>query len=100
MIKDIKKLVKYVSVFRPRLLHLQAYFALLGRSQNSAMNLAKKCADAAERMGNILECKWANHSMQVLFSSCLDCIKDAKTSLTLPTCLVCVRGVRSVHSKE
>ena len=67
MIKDVKKLVNYVSVFRPRLMHLQAYYSTLTRSQSRAIYLAKKSAEIAEKMGNLLECDWVNHNVEVQF---------------------------------
>ena len=65
MIKDVKKLVNYVSVFRPRLMHLQAYYSTLTRSPSRATYLAKKSAEIAEKMGNLLECDWVNHNVEV-----------------------------------
>ena len=65
MIKNVKKFVNYVSVFRPRLMHLQAYYSTLTRSPSRATYLAKKSAEIAEKMGNLLECDWVNHNVEV-----------------------------------
>ena len=65
MIKVLKKSVSMVIVFRPRLMHLQAYYMALSGSISSAIRLTKRCAEAAARMDNTLEVNWANHNTKV-----------------------------------
>ncbi|XP_043231991.1 adenylate cyclase type 10-like isoform X1 [Amphibalanus amphitrite] len=66
-LKELDKAVEFHKVFKPRYLHMRAYFCMFTGKTDKAFRLLKEAVVMADRLTNVLDREWAKHSLYVWF---------------------------------
>ncbi|XP_037073173.1 adenylate cyclase type 10-like [Pollicipes pollicipes] len=66
-LKELEKAVEFHKVFRPRYLHMRAYFCMFTGKTDKAFRLLKEAVLLADKLCNNVDREWAKHSLYVWF---------------------------------